>query len=378
MGKLCSLLIALLLAIASDADAGPTTLHYNNGSPRWIYSMESGVPSGESTMYYPDGAVMVKGAYKVGLKHGLFLYYTQEGTIKERSLFVHGERAWQTLGADQSEAPPLALLDKPPRVVHPQANTARLKDAPLPFLPFASMDRYSRRMGILLGTSSENGEMNGRRIEAFAHLVHGRLGLYFSASQSFITGQKVGARDETEFRQEQGTIDAALTHFVGTVFDTHILARVGYLRSAESDPQVETPIRGINRGQRAADYVASLEDARAYRASASLVRRWRRFIGQMDLGLDVFREAIPNTDTHQNGAMFRLNAAAGYFYGNHWQFMLETANTANTNGPSLMTYGGTVNYIGGRLSWLSANMMAYQDSEYSFVLSVGSFLWRLD
>jgi hypothetical protein len=375
MAKLFSLLLAVLLTTPNRASAAPTTLHYSDGSPRWTYSIVSGMPSGESTMFYPDGAVMVRGTYKQGLKHGLFLYYTPDGSVKERSLFVHGDRKWRAIGNEKTKEPPITLLNQLAQSA--PANTGALENLPLPFLPFAAVDRYSRRIGALLGTSSENGEMNGRRIEVFTHLVKDRYGLYLSASQSFLTAPKIGVRDQISFQQEQATLNAAATYFAGTVFDTHILGRVGYLRSFKSDPETREEVRGINGGQRAADFVATLKEVRAYRASASLVRRWRRFIGQLDLGLDVYSSAGPNK-TVVDGSMLRFNAAAGYFYGNHWQFMLETANSSNSNGPGLNTYGATVNYLGGRLSWLSANMMADQDSEYSFVLSVGSFLLRFD
>ncbi len=379
MAKMLPLLLAvLLLAHSHQASAAPTTLHYSDGSPRWTYSMASGMPSGDSTMFYPDGSVMVKGTYKVGLKHGLFLYYAPDGTIKERSLFVHGQRRWRVDGSASSDKPPLELLQEKRDANIADANTGELVDGPLPFLPFAAVDRYSRRMGALLGTSSEDGELNGRRLEVFTHLVKSRYGLYLSGSQSFITGFKFGGkRDETTFVQEQATVNVAATYFAGTFYDTHLLTRFGYLRSFVSDPENGEEVRGINAGQRAADFAASFQGARAYRAPASLVRRWRRFIGQADLGLDLYTGEGPN-ETQFDGNLLRLNAAAGYFYGNHWQFMLETANNYNSNGPSLKTYGATVNYLGGRLSWLSANLMADQDSEYSFVFSVGSFLLRLD
>lgn len=374
MAKMFPLLAALaVLAISLDVSASPIVVRYRDGTPRWTYNVVSGMPHGESVIFYPGGKPMVRGSYRQGVKHGFFTYFAPDGSKTETVLFLRGERHWRSSDKDAGPPPEFDPNGKGPSV----ANTGSLEAASIPYLPFAAMDRYSRRMGVMFGGSQEDGKLAGTRLEVFTNVVFGRYSLYASGSQSFIKGRRRGVfGEEYSYFQEQSTLHLAGSYHLATAFDTDLMVRGGYLFSVDSDPQDTEEVRGISGGQRPADFAATFLEAEVYRASATLVRRWRNFVGQVDLGLDLYSKE--ERGERVGGSLLRFNAAAGYFYGKHWQLMLESANSSNSNGPSLRTFGTTVNYLGGRLSWVSANVMTDQDDEYSFTLSVGTFLLRLD
>ncbi len=376
MGKyVLSLAAALLLAAWLESGASATTLRYRDGTPRWRYSNINGVPEGPSTVYYPSGKVMVAGQYRAGLKHGVFTYFAPSGAETGKAIYVNGERKWQT-GDETDIRVAQELLEDAKRPA--LANTGSLREAPLPYTPFATVDRYSRRFGLLAGLTRQDGESQAARIEGFANFVFGRYGAYVSASQTFIKGETNGGFERrTTYYDEQGTLHLAGSYHLATAHKTNVIMRAGYLQSFDSAPDDPEEVVGLARGQRAADLVSTFLNAKAVRGSASAIRRWGRLIGQADLGLDVYSFENEMAE-RSSGRLLRLNAAVGYFYKTHWQFTLETANSIATTGPSSYTYSASVNYLSGRLLWFSLIAMKAQDSDFSIALSSGSFLLRFD
>ncbi len=373
------LFVVLLIFLAAQTTAQAETISqvYPNGSPRWNYELRDGVQHGTSELFYEDGSPMVSGVFDRGLKHGLFLYYRPDGSLREKVLYVRGLRKWRSSTAAPGETPPLALLTTTKHGA-PNPTKVTLKTWSLPWLPFSSLDRITRRFGLSLGTSGENGEQNGRRTEAFFHLIFKKkYGLFVSGSQTWISGvsQGGGSKQKREriFNEEQSTFHLAANYSPIQSIAGNLLLRVGYLRSFDTAPSDNTPVRSFNGPQRASDFAATFVNAETIRASGTVSTSRGYFSFQADLGADYVQYSVDN-DTTESTALLRFNAGAAV--GKiKWQLAAETANTLNLSGRSLFTAGGTATYITDSLFWFSLNSMVDQHTEVSAVLSAGSWLW---
>lgn len=379
----------LFLASTASAKSGSTDstteeikLLYPNGNPRWTYQVQKGAMQGLSEFYYESGRLMTSGDYDRGLKHGLFVYYRPDGSVREKVLYVYGERKWRSSLAGKAAKPPLSLLEVEEADKPKVANTSVLKEWATPFLPFTTLDRIGKRIGMTIGTSTESDQRPNRRAEIFGHVVRGRFGVYFAANQTWISGpgdmrKKDGSRKEVYF-EEQGTVQGWAT--VSLLKESHIrgaILRLGYLGSFDSNPLDNHEIRGNTGVLRASDFVSTFPDASAKRLSGSFFSNKGLYSTQVDLGLDFLSYTPVGTDRDTSSAILRVNG--GVAYGRyHWQVGLETSNSINSKGESLLSAGATATYVTDSLIWASFNFMSDQHFEQAYTLSIGSWLWRVD
>ncbi len=337
---------------------------------------------GNSEFFYESGEIMTSGSFKRGYKHGLFVYYQLDGSVRERVLYVYGERQWRSSLSGKTNRIPLELLNVEKKEQPALVNTAVLEEWALPWLPFTTLDRVSKRMGVSMGTSTEDGQRPARRAEIYTHIVKGRFGLYLAASQTWIDGVgfmrlENGARKPI-YLEEQGTVQGAATvQVLEESYFRGLTLRLGYLKSYDSNPGDDTNIREHSGSLRASDFVSTFPEATALRASGTYHSGKGNFSTQFDLGIDSFRYMPVGTDVGASSTLLRMNA--GLAYGRiRWQLALETSNTINIDGPSLFTAGFTATYVGESFVWASLNVMSDHNFEQSYALSVGTWLWRID
>ncbi len=369
--------VALLLqgAFSREAMAQSTTVAHADGSPRWQYTYNDGLPEGEALQFYVDGSIMVRGAYRQGLKHGMFSYYTRDGAIHEQALYVHGKREWRRLASDPPSSPPLQLLANDHSAENkPAAGKLELFSHPfLLVIPFSSLDRLSKRMGLVAGISRENGKVHGRRAELFVNLMKGKYGLHTSLALSMTRNADAEASDT--FLMEQGSLSAVVSYRLVDRVKHLGFVRAGFGKSLDLASGDDVPVRGVSAGQRPSDLASTFNNASVVRGSVNHFYMRKHFVSQVDLGLDAVQyEALDSETTHFD-VLFRFNAGAATGTKS-WKFALETANSLNTGGRSLFTLGGTVTYYSGSNAWVSLNTMMDQHAELSLLASVGSWKWK--
>ncbi len=378
----CATILALAFSLTAPAYADTVELLYPDGTPRWRYEVEKGVMEGNSEFFYESGEIMTSGTFERGYKHGVFVYYQLDGSVRERVLYVYGERQWRSSLSGKTKRIPLELLKVEEKKQPALVNTAVLEEWALPWLPFTTLDRVSKRIGVSLGTSTEDGQRPARRAEIYTHIVKGRFGLYLAASQTWIDGVgfmrlENGAREQI-YLEEQGTVQGAAT--VQVLKESHIRGltlRLGYLKSFDSNDSDSADIRGNTGVLRASDLVSTFPEASAFRASGTYHSNRGHYSTQFDLGIDSFRYNPVGTDVSASSTLLRMNA--GVAYGRvRWQLALETSNTINIDGPSLFSAGMTATYVTENYKWVSLNVMSDHNFEQSYALSVGTWLWRID
>ena len=380
-----TILLAAPIAVEAggkDKTSEKVELLYPNGNPRWTYLVQKGAMQGLSEFFYESGRLMTSGDYDRGLKHGLFIYYRPDGSVREKVLYVYGERKWRSSLAGKTTKPPLGLLEVDFSDRPKLANTSVLEEWATPFLPFTTLDRISKRVGMTIGTSTDPGQRPNRRAEVFGHIVRGRFGVYFAANQTWISGpgdmrNKDGTRKEVYF-EEQGTVQgwATVSLFKESPIRGAIL-RLGYLGSFDSNPLDSQEIRSNTGVLRASDFVSTFPEASATRLSGSYFSNTGLFSTQVDLGLDFLNYTPVGTADDESSAILRMNG--GVAYGRyHWQVGLETSNSINSQGESLLSAGATATYVTDGLIWVSCNLMSDQHFEQAYSLSIGSWLWRVD
>ena len=372
------LLVVLGLLLPEIAQGQSQTISYADGDTRWQYQHQEGMPEGESLQFYTDGSLMVRGSYRQGLKHGLFWYYANDGTLRERALYVHGKREWRSFDSAAADAPPMELLANERDPLFAPA-TGKLEPFSHPFLlviPFSSLDRLSRRIGVAFGTSSEGGDLNGRRGEFFVNAIKGIYGAHTSVALSMVSGSPLFNESE-KFLMEQMSISAVGSIRVVDRVKHLAFVRAGYSRSIDLSPDDETPVRGVTAGQRPSDYASTFRQASVWRLSANHFYMRKHFISQIDAGVDAVNHRSVETGEKLDDLVVRLNAGAATGTRT-WKFALETANAINLGGRSLYTAGGTITYYSGSRAWTSLNSMVDQHGEVSILVGLGSWNWNLD
>ena len=342
--------------------------------PRWECDRVNGLAEGEAILRYPDGAIMVRGTFRRGLKHGVFFFYEGDGSLVERALFVEGRQEWQSFDTSGNEPPPMHKLATA-APVHGKAKdaiTAPLSARFQQVMPFSALDRLSSRMGVGLGTSTESGELAGRRIEFFINKLKGKLGVHSSLALTTTTAEADEAH-AGKFFLDQLSMAATASYRVVDA-DKHIgFIRAGVIKSIDVDPADDTPVRGVSAGQRPADFAANLRRALVGRVSANHFYVRPSFTTQLDLGLDIANHESTDDGAARTDALLRLNAGIATGTG-PWQFALETANAISVGGPSYYSAGGTITYYSASNSWTSLNSMTDHHGETSLFLSVGAWL----
>ncbi|MBL4632391.1 MAG: hypothetical protein JKY56_00890 [Kofleriaceae bacterium] len=378
----CGVVLGLAFSLAAPAYADTVELLYPGGAPRWRYEVKKGVMEGKSEFFYESGQVMTSGTFERGYKHGVFVYYQLDGSVRERVLYVYGERQWRSSLSGKTNRIPLELL-KVEDLYQPElVNTAKLEEWALPWLPFTTLDRVSKRMGISLGTSTEDGQRPVRRTEFYTHIVKGRYGLYLAASQTWIDGVGFMRLSNGErkpiYLEEQGTVQGAATvQVLEESYYRGLTLRLGYLKSYDSNDADDSNIREHSGLLRASDFVSTFPDVTALRASGTYHSSKGYYSTQFDLGIDSFHYIPVGTDVSSSSTLLRMNA--GIAYGRvKWQLALETSNTINIDGPSLFSAGMTATYVADSFVWASLNVMSDHNFEQSYALSVGTWLWRIN
>lgn len=368
------LLAALTLVHGAQAKAQSRALTHANGAQRWHCELKDGMAQGEASLYSADGQLSLRGSYHQGLKHGLFSYYSRSGKLLERALFVHGHREWRS--SDESEDAPLQKLqvERAPELRPARASLERFSNPFLLVIPFSGLNRLSKRMGLALGISTEDGEFTGRRLEFFLNKIKGDYGIHSSAAFSLLQAAPE-ANEGDKLLQEQ--LSLALIGSYRLVDRVKHLGfiRGGLLKSIDLEPTDDTPVRGASAGQRPADFAATLTNASVLRLSANYFHMREHFASQVDVGVDAVHHELASTGEGRVDAIVRLNA--GVASGTEsWKFAAETANSINLGGRSLYTMGGTVTYYSGSNSWTSLNSMVDHNGELSIYVSTGSWLWK--
>ncbi len=365
-----SLAFLVVSSVVSTAQAGAPT--HAATQPRWECDRVDGLAEGEALLRYPDGSVMVRGTFRRGVKHGVFFFYERDGSLVERALFVEGKQEWHSTDTSGNEPAPMHKLTTM-APTHPKgAVTAPPTTRFQQVIPFSGLDRLSSRMGVAIGTSTESGELAGRRIEFFINKVKGKFGVHSSLALTTTTAEADEAH-AGKFFLEQLSMAATGSYRVINKPKHLGFIRAGVIKSIDVDPADDTPVRGVSAGQRPADFAANLRRALVGRISANHFYMRPNFISQIDVGVDIANHESTDDGAARTDAIIRLNA--GIATGTKsWQFALETANAINGSGPSYYSAGGTITYYAAGTSWTSLNSMTDHYGETSLFLSVGAWL----
>lgn len=73
-----------------DLMDGPYKQYFAPGKTRAIGTYSTGILVGKSTHYYPNGVEVAVGFYENGKKKGPWIYRNENGSIKEKELFING------------------------------------------------------------------------------------------------------------------------------------------------------------------------------------------------------------------------------------------------------------------------------------------------
>lgn len=80
---------------------GEIVEYYNNGNIKYKGTFQDGNMEGLVEMFYYNGKHKVRGKYQFSVKHGLWIYYNEDGTVARREIHEKGFLKEQTFGDEK-------------------------------------------------------------------------------------------------------------------------------------------------------------------------------------------------------------------------------------------------------------------------------------
>ena len=344
----------LALVACARPHAGTHRVAYPGGNPHFEYDTVDGVPNGRGRVWYPSGELRSEGPYVDGVKHGEFTFYTEDGALDYRAIFVNDQEVWRA--SDARAVPPrdlVARVEAAPRTKDEGLQLLRFSTRP-PAPYFGMLDRTTSldRAGLAIGF----GEAHAIRSELFANHQFSSFGIYGQFSQT-------EAKSELDMTVSgRRTLEAGATYLASDM----ISLRAGLLVPIGNDDTGGFVASSLGAFQRPTDAATSVPSTVAVRTGTSVLKRWSYLVAQADAGVDWLFGGQRSFD-----ALLRVNAGVGAGVRS-LLFTVELSNAIRASDPAqrIDAIGIATTYWVDRI-WLAAVVSTTFDGHRSVTGALG-------